>query len=215
MRTKHVVLAFVAFFALQSCAAEQPAWQITARALVTDNCPASACSCLMGGGPHHEYCRAVGVLHITDGNYGDVSLSGQNVALTTEFTSEATTYMAFYIDEAASDEVKEALRALLSAKPFGVVGDGFSIKETSIAFAYEEGKESSFSIGDLGTMTLTPMIGGDGKSQMKIVNPTYTFPAKEVYLSSAKGKYSDYGRELTLEHHSGEVSVFTLSGGGE
>ena len=64
-------------------------------------------------------------------------------------------------------------------------------------------------------MTLTPMIGGDGKSQMKIVNPTYTFPAKEVYLSSAKGEYSDYGRELILEHHSGEVSVFTLSGGGE
>ena len=215
MRTKHVLLAFVAFFALGSCAAEQPAWQITARQLSADNCPASACSCLMGCGSYHEYCRAITVLHITDGNYGNVSLGGQNIGLTSEFTGEGTTYMAFYIDEAASDEVKEALRGLLSAKPFGVVGDGFGIKETSITFAYEDGKESSFSIGDFGTMTLTPMIGGDGKSQMKIVNPTSFFPAKEVYLSSAKGKYSDYGKDLTLEHHSGEVSVFTLSGGGE
>jgi hypothetical protein len=169
----------------------------------------------MAGGPHHEYCHAVGVLHITEGNYGNVSLSGQSVALTTEFTSEATTHMAFYIDENASGEVKEALRALFSSKPFGVVGDGFSIKETPITFSYEEGKESSFSIGEYGSMTLTPMIGGDGKSQMKIVNPTYPFPIKEVYLSSAKGRYSDYGKELVLEHNSGEVSEFIMAGGGK
>ncbi|MGB6031583.1 MAG: DUF1326 domain-containing protein, partial [Bacteroidota bacterium] len=172
MRIKPVLLAFVAILALQSCTAEQPSWQITAQFVAADNCPASACSCLMGGGPHHEYCYAVGVLHITEGNYGNVSLSGQNVALTTEFTSEATTYMAFYIDENASGEVKEALRALFSSKPFGVVGEGFSIKETSISLDYADGKESSFSIGEYGSITLIPMIGGDGKSQMKIVNPT-------------------------------------------
>ncbi len=59
------------------------------------------------------------------------------------------------------------------------------------------------------------MLGGDGKTQMSVVNPTYPFPAKEIFLSSAKGHYEDYGKELTLTDHSGEVGEFELSGGGE
>jgi hypothetical protein len=215
MHIKCVVLTVLTVFALQGCAAQQPSWEITARFVGADNCPASGCSCLLGGGPHHEYCRAVGVFQITDGDYGNVSLSGQNVGFTTEFTSEAITYQAFYIDENADSEVKKALRALFSAKPFGTIGDGFTIKETSIEVSYADGAESSFSIGQYGTMTLTPMVGFDGKSQIKIVNPTYPFPVKEVFLSSAKGNYSDYGKKLALDKSSGEVSVFTLSGGGE
>ena len=56
--------------------------------------------------------------------------------------------------------------------------------------------------------------GGDGKTQMSVVNPTYPFPAAEIFLSSAKGHYDDYGKELNLTDNSGEVGEFELSGGG-
>ncbi|MFQ5583949.1 MAG: DUF1326 domain-containing protein [Calditrichia bacterium] len=151
---------------------------------------------------------------ITGGHYGNVSLDGQNFGFTEEFTSaDNIHYLSFYIDENASPEVKNALRELLSNPPFGIIGKGFEIKETSLNFKLEKGKVASFSLGDFGEMTLTPMIGGDGKTQMSVINPTYPFPVKEIFLSSAKGYYKDYGKELKLENNSGEVGKFTLSGG--
>ena len=81
-------------------------------------------------------------------------------------------------------------------------------------FISEKGQTASFSLDEFGEMTLTPMIGGDGKTQMSIINPTYPFPVKEIFLSSAKGYFKDYGKELKLTDHSGEVGEFTLKGGG-
>lgn len=203
-------------FALSLNAQNQPKWEIQVSSLVADNCPASGCSCLTGGLPHHGTCRAVGVMQITEGHYGNVSLDGQNFGFTEEFTSaDNIHYLSFYIDENASPEVKNALRELLSNPPFGIIGEGFEIKETSLKFKVETGKVASFSLGDFGEMTLTPMIGGDGKTQMSVINPTYPFPVKEIFLSSAKGYYKDYGKELKLENNSGEVGEFTLNGGGK
>ncbi len=212
-----ILAAFLMVFSFTNCETgqAQPNWEITVKLLVADNCPASGCSCLLGGAPHHDMCRAVGVMQITEGKYGDVSLTGQNFGLTIEFSSEGMHYQAFYIDESASTEVKNALRDLLSNPPFGVIGEGFGIKETSMKFSSEKGQTASFTLGEFGEMTLTPMIGGDGKTQMSIINPTYPFPVKEIFLSSAKGNYMDYGKELKLTNHSGEVGEFTLKGGGE
>ncbi len=212
-----VLLAILFLFTFTDCpnAQNQPNWEISVKFLIADNCPASGCSCLLGGGPHHDMCRAVGVMQITEGNYGDVSLTGQNFGLINEFTSEATNCLSWYIDEGASTEIKNALRDLLSNPPFGIIGEGFEIKETPIKFISEKGQTASFSLGEFGEMTLTPMIGGDGKTQMSIINPTYPFPVKEIFLSSAKGYFKDYGKELKLTDHSGEVGEFTLKGGGK
>ena len=131
-----VLVAVLVLFIFTDCknAQNQPNWEITVKFLIADNCPASGCSCLLGGGPHHDMCRAVGVMQITEGNYGDVSLTGQNFGITLEFTSEETHYMAWYIDESASTEVKNVLQDLLSNPPFGVIGEGFEIKEASMKF---------------------------------------------------------------------------------
>jgi len=213
------VLATILFlFTFTDCqnAQNQPEWEIKVSSLGADNCSASGCSCLLGGAPQHGMCRAVSVMQITEGNYGDVSLTGQNFGMTIEFTSmEDIHYLAYYIDESASTEVKNALRDLLANPPFGVIGEGFGIKETSIKFSSEKGQTASFSLGDFGEMTFTPMIGGDGKTQLSIINPTYPYPVKEMFLSSAKGNYKDYGKELKLTNHSGEIGEFTLKGGGK
>ena len=213
-----VLAAVLIFFTFTNCqdVHSQPEWNIKVSSLVVDNCPASGCSCLTGGPPHHGTCRAVGVMHISEGNYGDVSLAGQNFGMTVQFTSmDDIHYMSYYIDENASPEVKKALRELLSNAPFGIIGDGYEIKETAIKYSNEKGGIATFALGDYGNMTLTPMLGGDGKTQMSVVNPTYPFPAKEIFLSSAKGHYEDYGKEINLTDNSGEVGEFELSGGGK
>jgi len=214
--TVFAAILFLFVFTNFQNAQTQPEWEIKVSSLVADNCPASGCSCLTGGLPHHGTCRAVGVMQITEGNYGKTSLDGQNFGFTEEFESaDNIHYLSFYIDENAAPEVKNALRELLSNPPFGIIGEGFEIKETSLKFNSEKGKVATFSLGEFGEMTLTPMIGGDGKTQMSVINPTYPFPVKEIFLSSAEGYYKDYEKELKLENNSGEVGEFTLNGGGK
>jgi len=128
MRVRCFLLFFVTVFMQLSLSSaqtqDQAMWEIKARFLVVDNCPAGGCPCLLGGQPDNKYCRALGVLQITDGSYEDVSLSGQKIGMIVEYTSEGTRYLAYYIDENASDNLKEVLRSLLSSAPFGVVGEG-------------------------------------------------------------------------------------------
>ncbi len=148
-----VLAAVIIMFTITNCqdVKSQPKWNIKVASLVVDNCPASACACLTGGAPHHGTCRAVGVMHITEGNYGDVSLTGQNFGMTVQFTSmDDIHYMSYYIDENASPEVKKALREMLSNAPFGVIGEGFEIKETSIKYSNERGGIATFSLGEYG-----------------------------------------------------------------
>jgi hypothetical protein len=210
-----IVVVFLISIGYGQTTQNQPEWEIKVKSLVADNCPATGCTCLMGGPPHHGVCKAVGVMQITEGHYGNVKLDGQNFGITTKFTSLSDMeYLSYYIDKNSPPEVKKALLELLSNSPFGIIGEGFEIKETSLKFSMKEGKAATFSLGEYGEMTLTPMMGGDGKTEMSVTNPTYPFPVKEIFLSSAKGYYNDYGTELKLENNSGEVGEFVLKGGG-
>ena len=189
----------------------QPKWHIKVNSLSVDNCPMTACPCLLGGMPYYEVCHAVGVFEIVEGNFGETSLDGQIVGYITDFhTMDKLDDMGFYIDKNASSEVKKALKELLSNKPFGLIGEGFEIKETSLKCDYKAGKQSAFSIGSLASLTLTPLIGGDGKSQMSIKNPMDPFGAKEVFLNNGKGFYKDYDKDLTYKDSSGEISQFEI-----
>lgn len=192
----------------------QTKWHIKAHSMTVDNCPMTACPCLLGGAPYHKECRAIGVMEIEDGNYGDVSLKGQIVGFFVDFHDMMKPDgMGYYIDKGASPEVKKALTELLSNKPFGLAGKEFKIKETTLKSEYKSGQESSFSIGDIASLTLTPLMGGDGKSQMSIQNPVDPFGAKEVFLNNGKGFYKDYGNNLEYKDNSGEVESFELSSG--
>ncbi|HVO73246.1 MAG TPA: DUF1326 domain-containing protein [Ignavibacteriaceae bacterium] len=207
-----LLIIFTALAVYAQTDQNHPKWHIKVNSLAVDNCPMTACSCLLGGMPYYHECHAVGIMEITEGNYGSVSLNGQLVGLIVDFHSmDKLDDMGFYIDKSASPEVKKALKEFLSDKPFGLVGEGYEIKEADLKLDYKSGQESSFSIGDAARMTLTPLMGGDGKSQISIKNPVDPFGTKEVFLNNGKGFYKDYGKNLTYQDNSGEIGQFELS----
>ena len=189
-----------------------PKWHLKVNSLSVDNCPMTACPCLLGGLPYHGVCHAVGVWEIVEGKYGNLDLSGQVIGFIVDFHKmDKLDDMGFYIDKNASTEVKSALKDILSNKPFGLVGKDFKIKETTLKSNYISGQESSFAIGEIASLTLTPLIGGDGKNQMSIKNPMDPFGAKEVFLNNGKGFYNDYGKKLKYNDNSGEIEQFEIS----
>ncbi len=74
--------------------------------------------------------------------------------------------------------------------------------------------EYRLTLGDMGDIAILPVTGNDKSSPQKIENPVYPFPAKEIILGSATGKFSDHGKDIDLENNSGEIAEIELSGGG-
>ena len=191
--------------------AKHTKWFIKVTSLSVDNCPSTGCACLLGGKPFYGVCHGVGVFEITEGKYGKVSIKGQKVGYVFDFKDmNAMDDMGYYIDKNATPEVKKALTELFSNAPFGIMGQGYQIKEANIKSTYKNGKTCTFSIDTLADCTLEPMFTLDGKSQMSIKNPYDPFGSKEVFLNHGKGYYRDYGRDLEFSDNSGEIEQFTL-----
>ncbi len=196
---------------------EAPAWMMKTETVIVDNCPV-ACPCLFGDEPHHGHCRFVGAVHIVEGDYKGTSLNGVNWALLGEFSGKSTEpqfhYSAYYIDSGASEKQKMAMHEILSGAPFSTMGEQLGIKETSIEIKSPDGENKSYllSLGDIGEFSVSLVYGNDTSTPLKVLNPVYPFPTKEIIIGSASGKFSDYSKDLNLEKNSGEISEFTLSG---
>ena len=115
--------------------APEPAWSLQTEMVIVDSCPV-ACPCLFGGEPHGGQCRFVGVAHIADGSHKGVSLAGVNGGMLGEFAGKSSApefrYSGYYVDSEASQEQKDALRAILTNAPFSSLGEQLGIKETPI-----------------------------------------------------------------------------------
>ena len=123
-------------------------------------------------------------------------------------------YSAYYIDTGSNEKQKMAMREILSGAPFSTMGEQLGIKETSIEIKSPDGENKNYflSLGDIGEFSVLLVYGNDASTPLKIQNPVYPFPAKEIIIGSASGKFSDHGKDLNLKNNSGEISEFTLTG---
>ncbi len=215
----------VVFAVNEKEASKLPPWNMQAHMLISDTCGIN-CPCLYGLEPHHNHCRFIGGVHIIKGKYGDVSLDGVNWGYLGEFTGSKNAgtqkwlYTAYYIDKNASKAQQKALRAILSAPPFSTLGEqlGIKVEEVKMEMPDDPLKPFTVTIGNLGSITAQPAVGNDPKTPIKVENPVYPFPVKEVILGNSTGKFSDHGKDVDFagEHKGGaEISEFELSGGGE
>jgi hypothetical protein len=199
-------------------------WNMKVKMVISDTCGIS-CPCLFGLEPHHGHCRFIGGVHIVDGMFGNVPLSGVNWAVFGEFTGSVKAgtqkwlYTAYYVDKRATQAQQKAMRAILSAPPFSTLGEQLGIKVEGVVVSVpkEELGTSTVSIGKMGGISATPAVGNEPGAAQKISNPVYPFPAKEIVLGTAEGKFSDHGKEVNFTRDSmggAEISEFELSGGG-
>lgn len=196
-----------------------PAWRMKGDLVISDTCGIN-CPCLFGLDPHHGHCRALGGMKVKEGNYGDVSLDGVTWGFITEFTGARETqewiYAGYYIDDDATEAQQEALRAILSNAPFSGLGEQLGIKVVDVNVVVPDTATGEYrlTLGDMGDIAVLPVTGNDKNSPQTVQNPVYPFPAKEIILGSATGKFSDHGKDLDLKNNSGEISEIELTGGG-
>jgi hypothetical protein len=120
-RISIVIAVIIAVAVIQTVAraAEEPAWSIEGRMISADSCGPD-CHCIIGGLPDHGLCKFFAMCQIDNGQYGDVKLDGVKYGLAGEFTQKIIgepvkrSFVAYYIDSAASAEQREALRKLFT-----------------------------------------------------------------------------------------------------
>lgn len=196
-----------------------PDWRMKGNIVLSDTCGIN-CPCLFGLDPHHGHCRFLGGMKINEGSYGDTSLEGVTWGVLGEFTGSGENlnfiYTGYYIDDDASEEQQEALRSILSGAPFSQLGEQLGIKIVNVNVVVPDTATGEYrlTLGDMGDIAILPVTGNDKSSPQKIENPVYPFPAKEIILGSATGKFSDHGKDIDLENNSGEIAEIELSGGG-
>lgn len=193
-------------------------WEMTCESVVVDTCGVS-CPCLLGREPHHGYCRFLMVLKITKGKHGETSLDGVTWALFAEFKGRADkptfVFTSYYIQESATEDQKKALKEIIGGAPFSGLGKPLGVTEVALSMTIPEEATGTYELklGEKGSFTIVPLTGSsDPKKPIKVTNPVYPFPVKEITIGSAKGKFSDHGKDLELTDHSGEIGTFTISG---
>jgi hypothetical protein len=207
-------------------AAEEPAWALEGKMISADSCTVG-CPCILGEPPTHGQCQFVGVWQLDNGRYGDVKLDGVKWGLAGEFTQKVIgertkdTFVAYFIDLAASPEQKEALRKLLTGPSFAALGKAAEVKEVAINFENldvfgQVGKTVSCTVGQIAKVEVTPIAGGTDRTKpLRVENE-----AEAGMLWTALGKasnsfYRSAGKDYKFEGTSGESHLMALKGGGE
>jgi hypothetical protein len=104
------------------------AWQIKGEEVGSCSCD-WACPCQFEGDPTHGYCQVVGCIQIEEGNFGDVDLSGVSFGILVSFPGplyEGNGSIQPILDEAASDEQRDAIVQMASGQHGGAFFEVFS-----------------------------------------------------------------------------------------
>jgi len=200
---------FVVLMAIVSIGATNDAkkspWKLTGQLEEACTC-SSACPCWFGSKPTKMMCGGSQFIFISAGNYGDVKLDGLAVGTMSQSPKGQSmmesygkwNFNYYYIDEKATPEQREALKAIATT----VLAGGASPKTE---FRYVplvrkiDGKEHSISLGKYGTFSGHLVEGGLGGS-VKITNPPGADPLHHEYLQgeSTKFTYNDAGQDWSF-----------------
>jgi len=96
------------------------------------------CGCTFAQAPDEGECDGILAWHITEGNYGDVSLDGLNVVMVGSFegniwAGEAENSIAgFFVDERADEPQREAIQTIFGGQAGGWPATFASLAETDV-----------------------------------------------------------------------------------
>jgi len=205
-RLRSVVLGCAAAIALAGISAADDAakipWKITGQLEEACSCSA-ACPCWFGSKPTKMMCGGGQFIFVTTGTYGSVKLDGLAVGSMSQSPSGKTmmesygdwNFNYYYIDDKATPEQREALKAIATT----VLAGGAS-KKTEFRYVpivrKIDGKEHSISLEKYGTFSGHLIEGGLGGAA-RIVNPPGADPLHHEYSQgeATKVAYNDAGQD--------------------
>ena len=102
--------------------------------LETCNCDAG-CNCNLGGFPDHGSCEALIGIHVSEGTFGDVDLSGMKVVPAIKWPKaihEGNGAAAIFIDESASQDQVNGIATILTGQAGGMPWELLATTLTSL-----------------------------------------------------------------------------------
>jgi hypothetical protein len=195
-----VLMAIVSIGA--STEAKKTPWKLTGQLEEACTCSA-ACPCWFGSKPTKMMCGGSQFLFISKGTYGDVKLDDLAVGAISQSPEGKSMMESFgkwnfnyyYIDEKATPEQREALKAIATTVIAGGASPKSEIRYVPIVRKVD-GKEHSISVGKYGSFSGHLVEGGLGGS-VKITNPPGADPLHHEYLQgeSTDFAYNDAGQK--------------------
>jgi hypothetical protein len=146
----------------------QTAWHIAGEEMANCNC-SWACPCQFDSNPTEGDCHALVAFEIREGKFGDVSLDGVRFVEVVSWPGaihEGDGTVQLVIDEAASEEQREAIQQISSGAHGGTYFEIFSsvlphVREPLTApIEFETDRErrhASVRVGDIGEMKVEPI----------------------------------------------------------
>ena len=186
------------------------------------NCDA-ICPCIFLLDPDKGNCNVTIAWHIEKGHYDQTRVDNLNavavfVAPGNMFTGPKMK-AAFYIDQNASQDQREALSKIFSGQVGGffaaaasLIGEVLGIKSAPITFG-TEGKRRWLHIPEYLNLEIEAIKGGDPIRDSLITNPAFTVaPGYDPVIGrSSKHIYKDHGFEWDSSGKNGFYSKFAYS----
>jgi hypothetical protein len=116
---------------------------------------------------------------------------------------------AAYISDNATLEQRKVLEPFVTTHIWGARCDKFlGVKFVNIAIS-EKGGTYHITM-PFGEQKLTPTLGGDGKTQIRMENPMNRTLSDVKFCNTDVWKYNDYGKDLEFHNTSGVIANFSI-----
>ena len=197
-------------------------WSLRGDYLEACSCD-SGCPCKFGASPTKGYCQGVIGFQIQDGSYGQVGLSGIGLALLLSAPGspfEGNMTVAFYIDERATPEQRQALEAILSGQAGGffsaisaLVSDNRGVKFAPLQME-TSGKRRTFTIPGVVNLVNEPLVNPitQEEQEVTVTNSFDPFCVSGRAGKSATATCSDPDISFDLSGQQGYIGSFAWAG---
>ena len=191
-------------------------WTIKGELILNCNCTVF-CPCVVSLGKHpptEGYCQAWMGIRIDEGQWGNESLTGLNIAMLLDIPGNmgrGNWKVAAFIDERATEAAYDGLVAIFSGKARGttglfsmLVGEFLGAERAPVTFE-TEGKKRRLSVGKKIQGEVVPIDGPDPENPVMVTNTGYWMGPNITIATATKGRVRDRGRVWDFDGRSAEI----------
>ena len=191
-------------------------WSIAGELALSCSCTLF-CPCVLSLGNHpptEGECLTWAGIRIDEGQYGDVDLTGLNVALMIEIPglmSRGNWTAALFVDERAEIQAVRGLTRIFSGRVGGstgllkiLVSRFLGIEQTPITYE-TEGASRIVKVKDVIDGTITPVPGKGKKGEVTISNSQYWIAPDVTVAQADKSRLRAFGRNWNFAGRSAEI----------
>ena len=198
-------------------------WAIEGELILNCNCTVF-CPCVVSLGKHpptEGYCQAWSGVRIDRGTFGDIDLSGLNVAMLLDIPGKmerGNWTLGLWLDDRADDDQFAALETIFRGQARGstglfslLVGSYLGAERAPVEFT-TDGDVRSLSVGKIIQGSVVPISGARPGEEVTIQNTQYWMGPEVIVAEATTGRVRAFGRVWNFEGRSAEICSIKWEG---